>query len=349
MGLRFGIIGYGGMGGWHKRHIEKLEGMEVTAIHDINPARVEAGEADGVKSYLHLQDFLSDPNIDAVIIATPNDSHMELALASAACGKHIICEKPVAMSSAQLEEMIAAAERHNVVFTVHQNRRWDKDFRKIMNVLQSGEIGEPYIIESRVHGPNGAIFGWRSKKAHGGGMMLDWGVHLIDQLLWMIKAPLKSVYCRMRRVLKLEVDDYFRVHMEFADGLMAHVEVGTMCLQPLPRWHVGGSIGTVRIETFTDEGELTILKRPAQHTNEPLVDTGAGPSRTFGKVGGVEVYRQVLEDPGTDFLDFYRNFKASVEDGAELAVKPDEVRRVMRVMEACFESDRTGMPVVFDE
>lgn len=349
MGLRFGIIGYGGMGGWHKRHVETLEGMEVVAIHDIDPARVKAGEADGVRSYLYLQDFLKDSEIDVVIIATPNDFHMELALACAACGKHVISEKPVALSTSQLDEMIAAAERHNVVFTVHQNRRWDRDFRKVMNVLQSGEIGKPYVIESRVHGPNGAIHGWRSKKAHGGGMMLDWGVHLIDQILWMIKTPIKSVFCRMRSVMNLEVDDFFRLQMEFVDGLIAFVEVGTMCLEPLPRWHVGGSLGTVRIESFTSEGSLTILKRAAQHTDGPLVDTGAGPTRTFGKVGGVEVYNSTLEDPNPDWRDFYRNVKTAIEDGAELVVKPEEVRKVMRVMEASFESDRTGMPVVFCE
>lgn len=349
MTLRFGIIGYGGMGGWHKRHIEALEGMEVVAIHDIDPARVEAGKAEGLKSYLHLQDFLSDPDVQVVIIATPNDVHMELAIASAASGKHVVCEKPVALSSAQLDEMIATAQRHNVVFTVHQNRRWDKDFRRVMNALRARLIGEPYIIESRVHGPNGAIHGWRGKKIHGGGMLLDWGVHLIDQILWMIKTPLKSVFCRMRSVVNQEVDDYFRLEMEFVDGLIAHVEVGTMCLEPLPRWHVGGTLGTIRIETFTDEGCLTVLRRAAQYNSGPLVDTGAGPTRTFGKVNGVEVCRSPLEDPKTDSNDFYRNVKAAIEDGAELIVKPEEVRKVMKVMEAGFESNRTGMPVLFSE
>lgn len=349
MALRFGIIGYGGMGGWHKRYISTLEGMEVVAVHDIDPKRVEAGKADGVRSYLHLQEFLNDPDIDAVVIATPNDVHMELALACEACGKHVICEKPVALSVAQLDEMIAGAKRHGVVFTVHQNRRWDKDYRKVMNALKEGEIGRPYLIESRVQGPNGKIHGWRAEKAHGGGMLLDWGVHLIDQILWMIDSPLKSVFCVLRSVMNPDVDDYVRLQMEFANGLVAYVEIGTLFLQPLPRWYVGGDQGTLRIETFMDEGRLTILKQAAVHSNGPLVDTGAGPTRTFGKVGSVEVWQSPLPDPKTDWLDFYRNFKTVIEDGAELVVKPDEVRRVMQVLEAGFESNRTGMPVVFSE
>lgn len=349
MALGFGIIGYGGMGGWHARHISTLDGMKVVAIHDIDPARVEAGKTDGFRAYLSLQEFLTDPDVQVVVIATPNDVHMELALACAACGKHVICEKPVALSSSQLDEMIAASQRHGTVFTVHQNRRWDKDFRKVMNALITGEIGKPYVIESRVHGPNGKIHGWRAEKVHGGGMLLDWGVHLIDQLLWMTKTPIKSVSCVLRSVVNPGVDDYLRLQIEFTDGLIAYVEVGTMCLQPLPRWYVGGDQGTIRVETFMDEGCMTILKQAAKHSSGPLVDTGAGPTRTFGKVGNVEVYRSALPDPGVDWLDFYRNVRAVIEDGAELIVKPEEARRVMKVMEAGFESDRTGMPVLFSE
>ena len=180
-------------------------------------------------------------------------------------------------------------------------------------------------------------------------MLLDWGVHLIDQILWMIDSPLKSVFCVMRSVMNPDVDDYVRLQMEFTDGLVAYVEIGTLFLQPLPRWYVGGDQGTVRIENFMDEGKLTVLKQAAVHNNGPLVDTGAGPTRTFGKVGSVEVWQSPLADPKTDWLDFYRNFKAVVEDGAELIVKPAEVRRVMQVIEAGFESNRTGMPVFFSE
>lgn len=71
--------------------------------------------------------------------------------------------------------MIAASERNHVLFSVHQNRRWDRDFRIVMEILKRGEIGKPYTIESRVHGQNGVIHGWRAYKVAGGGMLLDWG------------------------------------------------------------------------------------------------------------------------------------------------------------------------------
>ena len=109
-----------------------------------------------------------------------------MAIAALEAGKNVICEKPVALSSEDLAEMIAASEKAGKLFTVHQNRRWDRDFRMIMNTLKAGKIGSPYTIESRVHGQNGVMHGWRAYKVAGGGMLLDWGVHMIDQLLFML-------------------------------------------------------------------------------------------------------------------------------------------------------------------
>jgi len=349
MTLGIGIIGYGGMGGWHQRHVDRLDGFKVTAIHDIDPARVKAAEDEGIPAYLSLAEFLSDSSYDAVIIATPNDVHMELAIAAAAAGKNVISEKPVALSVAQLDEMIAAAKRHNVLFTVHQNRRWDKDFRIAKTTIEKGLIGKTYIIESRVHGPNGIIHGWRAEKEHGGGMLYDWGVHMIDQLLWMISTPVKSVNCVMRSVLNPDVDDYFRMQIEFTDGLLAYVEVGTLCLRPLPRWYVGGDAGTLWIDDFAGKGGITALKRASEASRAPLEDNPAGPTRTFGKEPTTEKVDVPLPDENPDFNDFYRNVKAAIEGKEELVVKPAEVRRVLTVMEAGFESARTNQPVVFAE
>lgn len=88
-------------------------------------------------------------------------------------GKNVVCEKPVAMNAAELEEMIAAAKEAGRVFSVHQNRRWDRDYRMVRRLLEEKTLGEPYFIESRVQGSRGAMFGWRGYKVNGGGMLLD--------------------------------------------------------------------------------------------------------------------------------------------------------------------------------
>lgn len=347
MTLKFGIIGYGGMGEWHARHIPRVEGLEVTAVYDIAAEQVAEARADGFRAYDHLAAFLNDTEVDAVVLAVPNNYHMELAIAAAAAGKHVITEKPAALSLAQLDEMIAAAVRHEVLFTVHQNRRWDKDYHIVRQVVAENTIGKVHMVQSRVHGPNGFLHGWRAKKTPGGGMMYDWGVHLLDQLLWWIPTPVKQVECRFRSVLNPEVDDYFICNLEFADGLLALIEVGTLCLRPLPRWYVLGAQGTLRVEELGKaEGGITTLLEGPKASNRRMEDTPAGPTRTFSPAAQARHAECPLPDVQTDWLDFYRNFAAAVAGTEELIVQPAQVRRVLSVMEAAWESEKTGQPAV---
>ena len=105
-----------------------MEGVKVVAAYDIDAARVAAAREAGLRGYDKLDDFLRDEEINLVLVATPNDSHCDLVCAALAAGKHVISEKPPAMSLAELDKMIATAEAHGRIFTVHQNRRWDIGF-----------------------------------------------------------------------------------------------------------------------------------------------------------------------------------------------------------------------------
>ena len=98
-------------------------------------------------------------------------------------GKNVVSEKPVTLCSADLQEMIEASRECGRFLTVHQNRRWDEDFLTVKKLLAEGTLGEVYRLESRVHGSRGIPGDWRQEKEHGGGMVLDWGVHLLDQAL----------------------------------------------------------------------------------------------------------------------------------------------------------------------
>ena len=165
MGIQLGIIGYGGMGGFHHRNASRIEGVQVIGAYDTDPVRVHAAEKNGIKGFSTLEDLLSCDEINTVLVAVPNDKHMELCVEAANAGKHVICEKPVAMNVRELDQMIAAAGRNGKIFTVHQNRRWDKDFRIVKKILDSGELGKVYSIQSRLHGSGGVMFGWRGEKS----------------------------------------------------------------------------------------------------------------------------------------------------------------------------------------
>ena len=168
------IIGYGGMGGWHHQNVsERIPAIHVKGAYDIRQEALDKAVHNGLYAYSSVEELLADPELDLVTVATPNNFHKDLVIRCLRAGKNVISEKPVAMNAPELEEMMAAAKESGKVFSVHQNRRWDKDYAIVKKALQSGVIGEPYFIESRVQGSRGPLFGWRGYKIDGGGMLLD--------------------------------------------------------------------------------------------------------------------------------------------------------------------------------
>ena len=126
--IKAGIIGFGYMGHFHLNKARQLEELDVVSAYDIDAEKRAGAANEGLTVYDTLESFLADETISLVFICTPNNVHAELAIASLQAGKHVMCEKPVTMDSAELEQVIAAAEKANRIFTVHQNRRWDEDY-----------------------------------------------------------------------------------------------------------------------------------------------------------------------------------------------------------------------------
>ncbi|MCL2099174.1 MAG: Gfo/Idh/MocA family oxidoreductase [Oscillospiraceae bacterium] len=348
MAHKMGIIGYGGMAGWHHENSKRVQGLEVTAAHDIEPGRLEAAKSRGLKTYEKLGDFLKDDSFDLVLVATPNNFHKPMVIAALEAGKNVICEKPVAMSVSDFDEMWEASRKAGKLFTVHQNRRWDRDFLIVKEALETGLLGKPYTIESRITGQNGVMHGWRAYKVAGGGMVFDWGVHMIDQLLWMIKEPVAEVYANLHMVKTPEVDDYFKLIMRFESGLSTQIEVGTYHLERLPRWYVCGDGGALVIHDMNCSGKITHSKDFEMEWTEEVVQTEGGPTRTMAPRPKETLEELPLPDVRGDWADYYKNIMAVLDGKEELIVKPEEARKVMQVMAAVFESHETGETIKID-
>ena len=148
----YGLIGYGGMGRWHTEILSNVPEIEIGGIYDIKEEkRIEAKEK-GFSVYGSEEEMLSDPDIDVVLIATPNDCHKPIAIRAMHAGKNVISEKPVTLSSSDLQEMENVAKETGKFLTVHQNRRWDDDFLIIRKLVEEQKLGHVFRIESRVHG-----------------------------------------------------------------------------------------------------------------------------------------------------------------------------------------------------
>ena len=340
-----GIIGYGGMGHWHRDNIANVQNLNIAGIYDINPQKVELAVSEGLKGYRSLEELLSDQSIDIVIIATPNNFHKELCTTALEAGKNVICEKPVMMNSADLIEVMDIAKKSGKLFSVHQNRRWDKDFRIVKNAIENNLIGTPFYIESRVQGSRGIPGDWRCVKEAGGGMLLDWGIHLIDQIMWLVDSPVTEVYTHLLSIKFPDIDDNFKLLLKFENGISALIEVDTYCFINLPRWHISGDGGTLVIDDWDCKGKILKANTVEFKWEQGIVYTSAGPTKTMAPrpVETIDELPLPIENP--DCADYYRNFIAALESREELIVKPEQCLKVMQVIDATFLSAKEGICV----
>ncbi len=343
-----GIVGFGGMGNWHRETIETIDGLEVAGIYDISDARKSYAKEVGVHSYDSLEELLEDDQIDIVLVATPNDLHKPIAIQAMRAGKNVVSEKPVTLNSSDLQEMIDVSKETGKIFTVHQNRRWDEDYLTMKKIYEEQKLGEVYRIESRVHGSRGIPGDWRQEKEHGGGMVLDWGVHLLDQILQMMgSTKLKTVYATVTNITNTMVDDGFTAQLGFENGVDVFVEVGTSNFISLPRWYMIGQNGTAIIEDWSLKGRIV---RAVGKNEEDVVPvrTAAGLTKTMAPRRDDTISTEELEIVKSDIRDFYRNVMKAVAKEEDQKIKLPEVMRVMKLMEAIFESSEKKQVIYFE-
>lgn len=345
MSIIHAIIGYGGMGSWHHRNLkEHVPRIHVKGAWDVREeARDKIREA-GIVAYDSLEALLKDPEVSLVTVATPNNFHKDLCIAALRAGKNVICEKPVTLNCSELEEIIAVAKETGLLFTVHQNRRLDRDYRIVRKAIESGVLGRPYFIESKVQGSRRAMHGWRGYKVNGGGMLLDWGIHLIDQMLDLIPSPVTSVDAHLLSIFTPEVDDNIKVTLSFENGAVALLEMATNCLINSPRWHVTGEEGTLQIDNWQCEGKIMRLKSDGEMTwADDIVYTAAGPTRTMAPRPAHTMEELPLPEVECHWSQYYENIADVLENGAQPMVTHAQLVRVMKVVDLLFESAQDGV------
>lgn len=342
--IKFGIIGFGFMGHIHEEMIAKeIEGAQVVAICDIHEERMMDAVTPGVLKFAKVEDLLLVDEIDTVLIVVPNHLHLSMVKAAAIAGKNIICEKPVAMNREELDEMIRVTEKHGVRFTVHQQRRWDKDYRTMKKVYEEELVGKVYTVQSKLYGINGNMHDWHVYKEFGGGMLYDWGVHLIDQMLDMIGVKVVSVYADLRNVINFEVDDYFKIMLRFENGIVGEIELGTYFLADKEKWFerhwfIGGNKGSAYADGFDPVGKVASTTHLLESVPDKTTMTKSGPTRSFGPPQPGILQTAELPEVTVAHKMFFENYIASLHGEEEMAVKIEEVRRVMQVMDAVRES-----------
>ena len=222
--------------------------------------------------------------------------------------------------------------------TTHQNRRMDKDYLMIRKVLQEGTLGKVFRIESRVEGSRGIADTWRRKKEFGGGMLYDWGAHLIDQMLQLVPGRVTSVFARFQHLIESDADDNFRLELEFDTGLSALVEIGTCNFIMHPLWYVLGRKGSAQIDYWDLSGKIVTLTNETIRWEDEIKPNIAGPSITMAPRSEDTVAVKPLPKVERDAAFFYRNFARALEGTEPLCVDPAQTLRVLQIIDLAFAS-----------
>jgi len=352
---RIGYIGFGSMaGGYHYDTAVRDDIPFVpTAVFDLREERRLYAESKGLKTFDNLGDFLDSRLFDFVLVATPNQYHCPMTCAALEAGYHVMCEKPAAMTSAEIEKMIAVSKKNGKMFTVHHNRRWDRDFLILKQALDTGKIGNLITLENRVYMKNGSgiMFGWRMFEDHGGGMFGDWGIHMLDQMLYLVREPIRSVWGKILPIRSGEVDDYAKVIITFESGLTAQVESSTFSPVPIPKWYACGDKGAIVVpETCGNSGIMRCVGKAEKNTETAAVYPDYKVSgRTYEsyKVTDWEEIELPLSPFPQDWAALYKNVAAALDGKEELVVTPESVLHCFRVIEAAKKSSETGLAVEF--
>ncbi|MGB4324447.1 MAG: Gfo/Idh/MocA family oxidoreductase [Candidatus Nanopelagicales bacterium] len=331
--LRVGLLAYGAIGHEHNQAVAATEGLTLTAVCDTNPERIAAAQelAPDIAAFDDAALMLDSGLIDIVVISTPPNSHYSWAKEALQRGIHVVLEKPMALTAAECDELIALAAEKNLTLVVYQNRRFDRDFVTMRRLIESGAIGEPFAFESFVGGYSRPCDYWHSMSDVSGGAIFDWGSHYLDQIMNLFPQKVAHVsgVNHKRHWHHVTNADHAEVRLTFDNGTTAIFVNSDLAAARRPKFYVLGTHGAII-------GEWDLAAEPA------VADL---PAQIFVyKDDGQRV--QVDLDDITPYL-FHQELAAYLLDGTPMQVSALGSRDVVALMEAAEASAlRNGMPEV---
>ncbi len=344
--LGVGLLGYApSVGRYHGQGIMQTPGLALKAVCDLSRERLgAAGQAfPEIGVHESAEALGSDPDVDLVIVATPPNTHARLAIEMMAAGKHVVVEKPLALSKREAHAMAEAADLHGVHLSCHQNRRWDMDYRTIQKALAEDQIGELFYLETFVGGFSHPCGYWHSDIAVSGGTTFDWGGHYIDWIIGLCGHRITEVIgTRHKRVWHDVTNaDQERIQIRFDNGLEAEFMHSDIAAARKPKWYLLGTRGAI-VGHWQDITEYEI--DPVHYfRRHDIPATEMPPDLTIirrDSAGSRTRLRPALA-PRLPF-GFHANIADHLLTGESLVAPLEDSMKVVAVLEAAARSMRRG-------
>ena len=244
--IRTALLAYGMSGKvFHAPFLTTHPGFELLAVAERTEQRMHL-DYPTIRSYPSVAELLTDANLELVVVNTPSSTHFELASQAMRAGKHVLLEKPVATSVAQLQELLALAKQTGRHLLAYQNRRWDSDFGAVARVVASGQLGQ--LLEAHLrfdrYKPALNTKKFKEEPGPGAGLLYDLGSHLIDQAISLFGQPLSCHKTLGYNRPTTRVDDFFSLHLRYAQGLNVWLTSSLLVAAPGPAYVLHGTLGS---------------------------------------------------------------------------------------------------------
>lgn len=342
--IKVGVVGYGFAGRrFHAYLIGLAAGLNLYAVATRDPKRQEQARVEhGCKVVATVDELLADDAVQLVVLATPHATHRALAVQAMDAGRHVVTDKVMCLSVAEADDMMAARDRNKVMLSVFHNRRWDWDYQTVRSVIAQGLLGTPYLFEQHVTGYRPPR-GWRAEAEQSGGILYDWGAHLVDQTLQLVPSSVVDVWCAIKYgAWGVDIGNYAKLVLRFADGTVAEINTGNLVRKSKPRWYVLGDKGTL-VKEGLDPQEPAMLAGDIDAAREEP----AHRARVHTDLDGLSS-EIIVDSLHSSWRAYYQNISDVLNRGADLAVTPESVRRDIAVFDAAMRSARSGRSVTVE-
>lgn len=248
--VKIGIIGLGRAGyGMHCKELrDKTNLFQITAGCDPIVSRLETlSQEFGSKCYERIEDLVNDRNVDLVDIASRSSDHYTHGMIALEAGKDIVLEKPMTLHVNEAEQLVETALKKGKNIYVRHNRRYDPDFLHVMELINSGILGEIHSIKLSRHSYNRRN-DWQTLKEFGGGQLLNWGPHIIDHALCLLQSPIKNIWSHLDQINAAgDAEDHIKLILTGENGRVADIEITGAVVLPSPTYHINGTKGSLSL------------------------------------------------------------------------------------------------------
>lgn len=323
--IKVGVIGYGGAFNMGKLHLKEMEkaGMTPYAVAEIDPERLKVATVDfpGIETYASVPEMLKKSKVELLAIITPHNTHAKLALQCLNAGRHVVCEKPLAITTAECDAMIAAAKKNKVVLSTYHNRHWDGIILEALDNIKS--IGDIVRVDIQMSNWQKPGDWWRSSKTISGGLLYDWGVHLLEYTLQIVDSEIEEisgflrsgVWAKETKWKSDTVEDDGLVVVRYKSGAWSTLAMSSIESRPGQFFKITGTKGTCvldwkQCEVITHQNNQTMTVNTPVRKNE-----------------GWRLYQNVADH---------------LTKGTKLVISPEWARRPIHILDLACKSSKLG-------